>query len=58
MYDVSDWRIVSDTSVHSVLSGLSSLGGIYTAINTIFVLIFGYALAGALGEFEFGCTKR
>lgn len=52
MYDPSLWRIVADTSIHTVLGGLSSLGGIYTAINSIFMLVFGCALIKALGTFR------
>ena len=40
-YDTTDWIIIQDNREYSVLSVLSTLGGMWTGFNGIFALIFG-----------------
>jgi len=57
LYDPSEWRILEDVSVNSFLRGLSSLGGVFTASNGIFLFVFGFGLMSVLGIDRFSLLK-
>ena len=49
-YDPIDWIIIQDNREYSVLSVLSTLGGMWTGFNGIFAFIFGAGMLVVLGK--------
>jgi hypothetical protein len=49
-YDPTDWIVIQDNREYSVLSVLSTLGGMWTGFNGIFALIFGAGMWVVLGK--------
>ncbi|KDQ13690.1 hypothetical protein BOTBODRAFT_365381 [Botryobasidium botryosum FD-172 SS1] len=56
-FDPSALRIVQDTTINSVLNGLSDLGGLYTAMNGIVFYMFQWSLAELLGVQDFALVS-
>jgi len=40
-HDWSDWRIIQDDRQKSVVAGLASVGGLWTSIGGLFLIVFG-----------------
>ena len=43
-FDRSEWRIIRDLRNKSVLSGFSSVGGLWTALAGVFAVLFGSSI--------------
>jgi len=56
--DLSEYRVVTDVSVDSVLHGLSNIGGIFTTANGIFIFVFGWGIIEDLGLGRFALLRR
>jgi len=40
-HDWSDWRILQDDRQNSAIAGLASVGGLWTSIGGLFLIVFG-----------------
>ena len=41
VYDWTDWQIIQDDRQNSVVAGLASVGGLWTSVGGLFLIIFG-----------------
>ncbi len=47
-FDFSDWEATRDARKKSVLNGFASVGGLWTVVDAVFVLLFGSFLMRTL----------
>ena len=49
-YDPTDWIVHQDDRQYSILNAISTLGGMWTIFDSVFVLVFGGSMLALLGK--------